>query len=51
MITICAWYTLILILLVILMTVFGDDKPLTRFLTAITYTPVMIFIIMYLLGK
>ena len=51
MIIICAWYTLILISLVILMIVFGKDKPLTRFLTAIAYTPVMIFIIMYLLGK
>ena len=51
MITICAWYTLVLVSLVVLMTVFGNDKPLTRFMTAIAYTPVMIFVIMYLFIK
>jgi len=51
MITYLAWYTLILTTLSNLLVIFGEDKPLKRFLTAILSIPVPIFAFIYLFVK
>lgn len=51
MITILAWYTMILTALSVLFVTFGNDKPLKRFILAIVNVPIVVFAILFLLSK